>query len=60
MGRVFSRRKDRGQEWSPRRSVSEKLIAGAGEVVQWLRALAALAEDLGLVCSTSMAAHNHQ
>jgi hypothetical protein len=29
----------------------------AGNVVQWLRALAALAEDLGSVPSTSVAAH---
>jgi hypothetical protein len=30
----------------------------AGEVAQWLRALAALSEDLGLISSTYMAAHN--
>jgi hypothetical protein len=28
-------------------------------MAQWLRALAALAEDLGLVLSTHVTAHNH-
>lgn len=31
----------------------------AGEVAQWLRALAALAEDMSLVHSTHVVAHNH-
>jgi hypothetical protein len=30
----------------------------AGEMVQWLRVLNALPEDLGLVLSTHMASHN--
>ena len=36
-----------------------KILFGAGEIVQWMRALAALAEDLGLVPSTLMATHDH-
>jgi hypothetical protein len=32
---------------------------GLGKVAQWLRVLAFLAEDTGLVPSTLMAAHNH-
>jgi hypothetical protein len=31
---------------------------GAGEMVQWLRELTALPEDLGLIPSTYMVAHN--
>jgi hypothetical protein len=32
---------------------------GVREMAQWLRALAALAKDLGLVPSTHRVAHNH-
>lgn len=35
------------------------LILGAREMAQWLRALVALTEDLGLISSTHMAAHHH-
>ena len=35
-----------------------KLVSGAGEVAQQLRALASLPEDPGSVPSTHMAAHN--
>lgn len=31
----------------------------AGEFVQWIKARAALSEELGVVPSTIMAAHNH-
>ena len=33
-------------------------ILGVGEVVQWLRALAVLAENLSLIHSTNVAAYN--
>ena len=33
-------------------------IVGPGEMTQWLRAVAALLEDLGLIPSTHIAAHN--
>jgi hypothetical protein len=33
------------------------MLEGAGETAQWIRALA-LAEDLGLIPSTHMEAHN--
>jgi hypothetical protein len=39
-------------------SVKEE-ASGGGEVAQWLRALFALWEDLGLVPSTHMVANNH-
>ena len=32
---------------------------GAGETIQWLRAVVALAEDLGSVPKTLMMAHDH-
>lgn len=34
-------------------------VYGAGELAQWLRALAALSEDLGSILSTHMQAYNH-
>lgn len=34
-------------------------VCWAREIVQWLRGLAALLEDLGLILSTLMAGHNH-
>lgn len=34
-------------------------VCRAGEMVQWLRVLATLLEDLGFVLSTQMAVHNH-
>ena len=33
-------------------------MTGAGEVAHWFRALVALAEELGLIPSTHMEAHN--
>jgi hypothetical protein len=36
-----------------------KALVDTREISQWLTALVALAEDLGLVCCTSMDAHNH-
>jgi hypothetical protein len=33
-------------------------VQGAGEMVQWLRVLTALPEDLGLIPSTHMMANN--
>lgn len=38
---------------------AEKKGKGIGEMVQWLRALAAFAEDLDLVSSTHLEAHYH-
>lgn len=35
-------------------------VGGSGEMVQWLRARAALAEDLSSVPSTHMVVHNFQ
>jgi hypothetical protein len=43
---------------SPSFSPYQNCICKAGEMAQWSRALAALAEDLGLVPSTHMMAHN--
>ena len=37
----------------------KKFTIGAGEMAQWLRALAALPKDLSSIPSTHMAAHNH-
>jgi hypothetical protein len=39
--------------------VSKKQGEGAGEMSQWLKALAAVAEDLGSVHSTHMMAYSH-
>jgi hypothetical protein len=39
-------------------SISKSYKVGAGEMVQWLRALTALTENLVSVPSTHMAAHN--
>jgi hypothetical protein len=39
--------------------LSLKAKEGAGEMAQQLQALAALAEDLGLIASNLPAAHNH-
>lgn len=36
-----------------------KLNIGAGEMVKWLKALVALAEDAGLASSACMVAHSH-
>jgi hypothetical protein len=36
-----------------------KVGKGAGEMAQWLRALASLPEDLGLIPSTHIRVHNH-
>lgn len=36
----------------------KKLDAGAGEVAQWLRAVAALVWDLGSITSTHIAVHS--
>ena len=41
------------------RTLSLKAKEGAGEMAQQLQALAALAEDLGLIASNLPAAHNH-
>lgn len=35
------------------------LVLRAGDIVEWLRALAVLVEDLGLIPNTHMATHNH-
>jgi hypothetical protein len=35
------------------------IYGGTGEIAQWLRALGALPEGLGLIPSTHMVAHNH-
>ena len=43
----------RAAQWKPAWGLGAKEMSG------WLRALAALAEDPGLVPSTCMAAHNH-
>jgi len=37
----------------------KNIFLGGGEMVQWLKALAALPEDWGSILSTHMAAHNH-
>jgi hypothetical protein len=42
-----------------RLSWTENPLQGAGEMVQWLRAFAALVEDLSSVHSTHVAAHHH-
>jgi hypothetical protein len=36
-----------------------KQVMGLGEMAQWLRTPAALLEDLGLISSTHIAAHNY-
>ena len=36
-----------------------KKVPGAGEMIQWLRTLAAFPKDPGSSLSTRMAAHNH-
>ena len=41
-----------------RKTLHDTGIIGTGEMAQKLRALAALAEDLGVIPSTHMAAHN--
>jgi hypothetical protein len=38
--------------------MKEKTIYGAGEISQWLRALAALIEDQGSIHDIHMTAHN--
>jgi hypothetical protein len=38
----------------------KKTVYGAGEVAQWLRTLATLAEDQGSVPRTHRAGHSHQ
>jgi hypothetical protein len=40
-------------------SLSKEVKLRAGKVAQWLRALATLPEDLGLILSTHVAAQNH-
>jgi hypothetical protein len=37
----------------------KNIKTGAGELAQWLRALTALPEDLELILSNHMVAHNH-
>lgn len=44
-------RLDKGLEWKRHKE-------GAGDMAQWLKALAALAEDLGLIPRTHVSAHN--
>lgn len=39
---------------------SKKIFQGAGQNAQWQRALAVIAEDLGLTPGTLMVAHNQQ
>lgn len=39
--------------------VSNQLLKGAGEMARQLSTLAALPQDLGLVSSVHMVAHNH-
>lgn len=39
---------------------SKKIFQGAGEMAQWQRALAVIAEDLGSTPSTLMVAYNQQ
>jgi hypothetical protein len=36
-----------------------QILGGAGEMAQWLRALAALAENSSSILNTHMVAHNH-
>jgi len=43
----------------PKKMISKKQELGAGAMARWLRALVALAEDLGSVPSNDTAAHNH-
>lgn len=38
----------------------KKCFLGAGEIVQWLKVLGALVEDLSLICSTHMLSNNCQ
>lgn len=40
-------------------NISEILVSGTGEMVRWLGAHAALAEDLSSVPSNHLVAHNH-
>lgn len=42
-----------------KRGGEEKVTLGAQEVVEWLRTLAVLVENLGLAASTYLAAQNH-
>lgn len=45
------------REHEARQMTSGNVCIRAGETAQWVRAMAALAEDLGLVSSTLMVAH---
>ena len=47
------------QAWQCAPTIWEEYEAGARELAQWLRVLAALAEDPGLVPSTHMLAHSY-
>lgn len=40
-------------------SLSYKARLGAGEMAQWLKAIAGLAQETGFVPSTYKTAHNH-
>lgn len=53
----FTLRKGRIEEWDT--IVLKKYSPRDGEMLQWLRALAALLEDQGSVPSTRMVGHNH-
>jgi hypothetical protein len=44
----------KGEDW---RGIKNRYVLGAGEMVHWLRALAALAGNLDLVANTHMVAH---
>jgi hypothetical protein len=53
------KQKKPNQTNKPKKPPKNYLVYGAGEVAQWLRALAALPEDLGSILSTHIEAHNH-
>jgi hypothetical protein len=47
------------QSQTDRKHNKSDLKTGAGETAQWLKALAALPEDLGSIPSNYLLAHNH-